>query len=233
MLTVLTATGSRPDAFALCKRWMARQTYAGAVRWIVVDDGEIPQQIDQDFREGWTISHIRREPYWRQGQNTQAANLLCGLECVDRDDSLIVVEDDDWYAVDWLEHAEAQLCHASLVGEKRSRYYNVNTRRWKQFNNEYHASLCATAMRGDAINALRKSCELRKTFIDMRLWRAWSDKRLFDGHRVVGIKGMPGRAGIGVGHKENALRGECDPRGDLLREWVGADAETYIGMANG
>lgn len=228
MLQLLTATGARPEAFALCKRWMARQTYAGPVRWIIVDDGERPQQIDPDFRAGWEIMHLRREPYWRQGQNTQAANLLCGLECVDREENLIVVEDDDWYAPDWLDHASAQLREASLVGETRARYYNVNTRRGQQLQNASHASLCATAMRGEAIEAFRTACKLGEKFIDLRLWQIHRDKRLFDGHRVVGIKGMPGRLGIGMGHNEGALRGEHDPRGELLREWVGDDADAYL-----
>ena len=32
MLTLLTTTGFRPDAWKLCQRWMAAQTYTGPVR---------------------------------------------------------------------------------------------------------------------------------------------------------------------------------------------------------
>lgn len=44
---------------------------------------------------------------------------------------------------------------------------------------------------------------------------------------VVGIKGLPGRGGIGMGHRDN-FRGTDDPCGALLREWIGEDAEAYL-----
>ena len=45
MLTLLTATGARPEAWAICERLMARQTYAGPVRWIIVDAGPEAQPV--------------------------------------------------------------------------------------------------------------------------------------------------------------------------------------------
>ena len=36
----------------------------------------------------------------------------------------------------------------------------------------------------------------------------------------------PGRDGIGAGHSDS-FHGRADPHGDLLREWVGGDAEAY------
>jgi hypothetical protein len=36
-LTLITCTADRPEAFQLCERWMARQTYRGSIQWIVAD----------------------------------------------------------------------------------------------------------------------------------------------------------------------------------------------------
>jgi len=33
-ITVITPTGDRPEAFALCERWMSQQTYTGQIQWI-------------------------------------------------------------------------------------------------------------------------------------------------------------------------------------------------------
>ena len=82
-------------------------------------------------------------------------------------------------------------------------------------------------MRGPAIAAFRRACQPGKEFIDIKLWRGHRDAILFGGHRVVGIKGMPGRGGIGMGHKPG-FSGQRDPKGELLRQWIGADADWYL-----
>ena len=226
MLTLLTATGCRPAAFALLERMMKAQTYAGPVRWVIVDDGEQPQPITFE-REGWTLDVVRPEPFWRPGANTQARNLLAGLESINRSARLLVIEDDDHYASDWLEVCDAHLNRASLVGEIRARYYNVPRRVARQLNNTQHSSLCSTAMRDGAIDAFRKVCQPGRQFIDLELWRGYRDRLLFTGSRVVGIKGLPGRGGIGMGHNAG-FNGTPDPSGAILRQWVGQDAEWYL-----
>src|SRR5690606_25388003 len=113
---------------------------------------------------------------------------------------------------DWLTHIEAQLHRAELVGECRGRYYNVRTKQGRQLDNKQHSSLCSTAMHGKAIETLKQSCTRSPKFIDLDLWKRHRNKKLFDGHRVVGIKGMPGRGGIGIGHQE-AFKGQHDPDG--------------------
>lgn len=225
-LTLLTATGARPEAWALCERLMTAQTYAGAVRWIIVDDGEQPQPLT--FRRaGWDLTIIRPRPYWTRGQNTQARNLLAGLACVDDDERVVIIEDDDHYAADWLAAVAGHLECAELVGETHARYYNVALRRARQLNNAGHSSLCSTALRGAAIDALRRECRRADTFIDLGLWRRFAGpKLLFSGHRVTGIKGLPGRGGIGMGHSRQ-FNGQADPDGEILRGWIGAAAEWY------
>lgn len=226
-LQLLTATGARPAAWALCERWMRAQDYRGPVRWIVVDDGPEPQPVTF-MRPGWTVEVIRPEPFWEPGQNTQTRNLLAGLAVVDDGAGLVIVEDDDWYAPAWLSVAEQKLRQAELIGEVCSRYFNVATRIGRQLTNRNHASLCCTAVRGAAIDALRDSCRAGVKFVDLRLWREFRGrKRLFGTHHVVGIKGLPGRTGIGVGHRET-FTGVADRSGRLLRAWIGEDARVYL-----
>ena len=111
---------------------------------------------------------------------------------------------------------------AELVGEIRARYYNVSTHIGRELTNTQHASLCATAMRGRALQTFRTACETYERFIDLELWKRHDDKHLFGGHRVVGLKGLPGRGGIGMGHAGD-FRGRRDPDGKLLAQWVGRD----------
>lgn len=225
MLYLLTATGARPEAWAICEKLMTKQDYAGPVRWIIVDDGPEAQPITFS-REGWTLEVIRPQPFWQPGQNTQARNLLAGLAVVPADARLVVIEDDDAYRFDWLSHVSKQLDKAELVGECQARYYNLALRKGRQLHNNAHASLCSTAMRGAAIETFRQACRRRPKFIDLELWGRHKSRHLFTGNRVVGIKGLPGRGGIGMGHRDD-FKGTLDPDLVLLRQWVGNDAELY------
>lgn len=223
MLQVITPTGDRPEAWKLCQLYMARQTYKGPVEWHVTDDGNTPAQVE--FNRAEYAIHIHRLP--PMDGNSQARNLLYLLDKIDPASPVVCFEDDDAYHSSWLTHIEAQLQRAELVGEVRARYYNVATRQGRQLNNAMHSSLCSTAMRGGAIETFRQSCKRAPKFIDLDLWKSHRNKKLFDGHRVVGIKGMPGRGGIGMGHQE-AFKGQHDPDGTLLRQWIGDDAEHYL-----
>lgn len=201
---------------------MYAQTYSGSVRWVIVDDGEAPQPIAFE-RDGWTLEIVRPEPFWQLGQNTQARNLLAGLAVIGPDEKVVIIEDDDHYKSDWLETVDHELRRSELVGEMLARYYNVAIREGRQLKNSQHASLCSTAVRGGALSALRTSCKRRPKFIDLDLWKTFRPSHLFGGHRVTGIKGLPGRGGIGMGHRAD-FRGTAV---DILQEWIGEDAKHY------
>lgn len=195
MLSVLTPTGARPEAFAKCVEWMLGQDYSGPVRWVIVDDGPEPEETPAI--DGWQIVHVRPEPFWKPGQNTQSRNLLSGLDlCSDR---IAIVEDDDQYAPEYLSTIDRWLDDDDLVGEGGSVYRNLKTGNVKECNNTRHASLCSTAVKGGAAGWLREACESGEKFIDIRLWK--NPGKVYP-HRglVTGIKGYPGRPGIGMGH---------------------------------
>ena len=139
---------------------------------------------------------------------------------VSADESVAIIEDDDWYGPGYLADVAKWLGHRPLAGECRARYYNMATGKGRQLNNERHASLCSTAVRGEGLRALRQAVAKADTFIDMTLWRLCPG-RLYRTRHVVGIKGVPGRGGIGTGHRD--AFGE--PMN--LRDWIGEDAALY------
>lgn len=226
MLTLLTATGCRPEAWRLCERMMDAQDFDGPVHWIVVDDGQVRQPVTF-CRDGWSLEIVRPPHRWKPGLNTQAANLAAGLDCIAADARVVVIEDDDAYSPGYLSDVSAWLDRADLVGEGWARYYHVGRRVWRDCGNDKHASLCSTAVKGPALIALREAVERNDKFIDISLWRGFGgSKALHRTRHVIGIKGLPGRGGIGAGHR---MQGRRDPHGHLLRQWLGEMAESYLG----
>ena len=225
MLTLLTATGARPKAWAICEMWMARQTYRGKVRWVIVDDGEIAQPITF-AKANWTLEVIRPTPFWKDGMNTQARNLRAGMDVINGDERVVFIEDDDWYAPDWLDTVDKKFDKAELIGEANSRYYNLAQKSYRKMDNTLHSSLCSTAIRGQALETFKSVCRDAIQFIDHILWQAHSNNHLFSGERVLGIKGLDGRRGIGIGHSKN-FRGAKDVGGKILKSWIGDDALVY------
>jgi glycosyltransferase involved in cell wall biosynthesis len=227
MLTLLTATGARPAAWAICERLMMAQTYDGPVHWIIVDDGQHAQPVTFK-RDGWKLSVISPLPHWNPGHNTQARNLGVGALLVKPDDKLVIIEDDDYYHKDWLVTIDRWLNDFELAGECEARYYNINTKIYRKFDNQNHASLCSTGMTGKAIEQFKSELKPDIKFIDINLWKNFQGSKLLKSTNLtVGMKGLPGRAGIGVGHKKH-FNGKKDINGDILAEWLGEDKALYI-----
>ncbi len=270
-VTLVTPTRDRPEAFALCARWMSRQTFRGPVQWIIVDDGDAPADFnairDLDVvREKWEVLHVDRDP--SKVVNTLPQNMLAALAQDIRGDVVLVIEDDDWYAPVYVEEMAWRLRSADLVGEARARYYNVQERRYGTMENNKHASFCRTGIRASLVPSLRQVAEAALAaddpFLDMRLWGAmpvaqlpWGSihasgapqtsapvvprpsplppgakKTLFENRGIsVGIKGLPGRGGLGKAHGSRAFK-NLDPEWVRLYEWLGPDALPYIDLAN-
>lgn len=234
-LSVITATGGRQQSFALAERMMARQTFTRTVQWIVVDDCEEPTRcmLGQEY--------IHATPYWKPGQNTLARNLLLGLERV-RFPRVVLWEDDDWYASQWLETCYDRLERADLVAERQSLYYHVPNRTYRMFTNPEHGSMFQTALRPAARLALEVLCRESQRvtdgsyLLDVRLWKLF--QRRFPNHKTeradhsglaVGMKGLPGRKGTGMGHLGRGQDWTEDPGGLKLVDLVGEDAFWYLG----
>lgn len=223
-LVIITPTGDRPEAWELCQQWMLAQDYAGPVRWIIVDDGKKAQEVTFE-RDGWTLDVIRPKPRWRHGDTTQCRNILCALEAVSENDRIVFIEDDDYYAPHWISAMARMLDVNHLVGISHSKYYNVHTSRFQIMPNGDHASLSCTALRGTAIESLNRICRDGSASIDVELWAECKNKALFSMEGNVGIKGLPGRGGMGVGHRKEF--GRPDPGRCVLKRWIGDDVRLY------
>lgn len=222
MISLVTCTGDRPECFARCERWMARQTTCmGRVfwQWVVVDDGMSPT-IPTSHQQ-----YIRRKP----GDNPAESfknNLRAALDAV-IGEFIFIIEDDDWYAPNHIERLLVPLMDYELVGEANAKYYHVGERKSRLMGNREWASLCQTAFRRSLIPTVLAN--LDTPFVDRRLWSRVQSRYLFaESETCVGLKGQPGRQGIGCGHRPRGPQWKGDPHGETLREWIGDDATEVL-----
>lgn len=223
-VSVVTPTCDRPIPFSLCERWMARQTMQG--EWIVADGGVLPARC--------TMGQIHIHEPRPAGVENFARNLLNGIDRA-RGDVVVVFEDDDWYSPHHVETLVAALNSsppALIAGCCPQQYYHIGQRVWRTMPNREHSSLCYTAIRGSAIPIFRtviERCLSSNSFgIDVALWNAIArEQRVrIEAMTCIGIKGMPGQAGLGMGHRPKAGWTQ-DPELEQLRQWIGDDALAY------
>ena len=222
---VLTPTGARPEGLALLGEYLNAQTYEGPLTWVVVDDCDPATRIPT-MRQGVDIIVVRPDWRWAPGMNTQAACMGRGLKEVPEDAVLFVMEDDDAYLPLYIATMLRAIENKELVGEADARYYNVVTDHWRVLKGKIHSSMASTVCRGKALALLKTLCNGSVCrMLDFTLWRQFTgDKWLILTHNVVGIKGLPGRPGIGVGHRRNF--GTMDA-GNVLEGWINGYADNY------
>lgn len=211
MISLITPTGGRPEAFHLLEYHMSRSNFNGQFQWIVVDDFDpaTPTTLGQNV--------IRAEPRWQPGKITMCRNILVALDAV-RFDKVLFIEDDEAYLPDYLDTMYQALETCDLVGLIPARYYNVATRKFREIRNVKHASLCQTGIRRAMFPRVRELCKLGNPFLDLQLWTSRGNLIVRDD--VVSIKGLPGRPGIGIGHKKSD-GWAADPELKQLTKWLG------------
>jgi len=228
LITVITPTGDRPEAFALCERWMSQQTYTGQIQWIVVDDGVQPTTCTMGQK------YIREKP---MQQHSLCRNLRAAIPHI-RGKCIFVVEDDDYYAPHYLSTMVGRLQRADLVGEFGAKYYYLRHKSFRHnHQSEHHASLCRTGMTRTVLQTLERCAQGWHPSVDLRLWRAWRGStfswRDVDGTQslCVGMKGVEGRQSRGWKPSRNAVN---DAELQTLEKWVGKEAaEIYRNMMTG
>jgi glycosyltransferase involved in cell wall biosynthesis len=114
-ITCITPTGDRSIPFELCKRWILSQTIKPD-QWVVVDDGKTPLIPTAE------MDYIRRSPTINDPQHTLLLNLQAGLEVV-KGDYIIFIEDDEYYASNYIEEMIKKLSEYEVVGIGCSKYY--------------------------------------------------------------------------------------------------------------
>lgn len=229
MITLITPTADQPTGMALAEFYVARQTVEHD-QWIVADDGI------EHARLSMGQEHVKRtrEPGCTPAQSL-CRNLLAAIPLA-KGDIIVLWEHDDAYTQKHLATIVDQLCGALIAGDPKQRYYNVAHRCWRLFDN-VGASLCQTAFRSELLprfeSAVRWCLAASKIGVDRKFWDSTrpAERSLVRTDTVLGIKGLPGRPGIGVGHRPTPQWTQ-DPELAQLRAWIGEDAALYEGMAN-
>lgn len=226
-ISVITPTADQPTGIALAEKWMARQTVQPH-EWIVADDGTVPAALTAGQM------HIVRTRL-HEGGKSLAGNIMAGLQAA-TGDVIIIVEHDDWYAPNHIETCIARLTRrgGGATGSINQRYYNVQHRVHRLMKN-VGSALCNTAFTSDHKRGMFRAAERAfrdgKYCVDRHFWDALprSHWDVHDIDTVVGIKGLPGRKGLGIGHRPDN-KWTPDHDGHMLRRWVGEDADTYMGL---
>jgi len=237
MIALITPTGTRPTQIQLCANFMKHQDYEGEVLWVIIDDGNpsTTNFIPVDFKKNWKIVKLYPGVKWKFGMNTQCSNLLEGLKIVKKYnniDLIFIIEDDDYYSSQYLRKMYEKLDSCVLIGEQFSFYYNPVRRGYLLNRNTTHSSLFQTAFVPSLIPTVEKICSAKVKFVDVRLYKKSeipAEKiKFFSGENLaIGIKGMPGRFGIGIGHRPH-LHLVPDPDMDKLKELIGNDYIYYM-----
>ncbi len=235
-ISVITPTCDRPVGIALLERWMARQTQAPD-EWIIADGGRQIASLalggNQTFKRHFLDGSVP------PGVANFHANLERGIRAA-TGDLIIIMEDDDWYADTHIEVMLDKLTQPgiTIAGDDQQRYYNLEHRCWRLMQNRgaalaqtgFHRALIPTFL--DVIAGRRAQVasadpiqRQRAIGVDAFLWQsqpreAWYLERT---ETVVGIKGLPGQAGLGMGHRPRVAQWTPDRDGTQLAAWVGVD----------
>ena len=234
-ITLITPTGDRPLAFALCQNWMRKQTLQPD-QWIVVDDGKIA------IEPYVSMEYMRREPQPNDLNHTLIENLKVAIPLI-KGSKIIIIEDDEYYASNYIEVMSTKLDEHEIVGIGRSKYYHLMSGCYAQIGNMHHASFAEMAFQSSFLPEFIKFLD-GGLYLDMRIWRSINGNRtylFFDDDRslYVGMKGMPGRHGIGGGHDVNHIiyRRDrlCDKSRGILKKWIpdNDDYNIYMDIISG
>jgi hypothetical protein len=233
-ITLITPTGGRPESFARCVSFVQRfeKPEGVPIQWIIVDDC-VSTARSLSVPGMWCMT-IVPHPQWVSGMNSLGRNLLYAIPYVEHE-CILFIEDDDFYAPEYLKSMYEGLQTANIVGEVPARYYHVPFRQYNVQGNFSHASLCQTGIRSSLLSKLEDICRAQDhEFIDVRLWRNQPTPLFLHTSFCIGMKGLPGRAGIGIGHRPdwNPQSWKHDPDLSILRNWMGTDTKLYFKEPN-
>lgn len=247
MITAITCTGDRPLCLKFLARWMDHQIVKPD-QWLIIDDGQV------GFKPDVKCDYIRRIPKKEENTHTLLINLEEALPHV-KGDIILFMEDDEYYAPKYIQILTEKIKGHEMAGLCKSKYYNLPARRYHIHPNLTHASLAQTGIVKELLPTM-KSLLAGDPYLDIRLWDSIRTKNdnpginlrmitpfkeikvgngrgvLFDDGindcLYVGMKGMPGRKGIGSGHLANF--GRTDVGGQLLRKWIPDHYKDYLSI---
>lgn len=229
-IVLITPTGGRPEAFVMCQQMIQTQTVS-PYRWIIIDDS--PNALD---RPTTVIGEVMcADKKWAPGHNTQRENLNQAFETIGEpspDRLIFFIEDDDYYNSKYLEVMSGYLAHINFVGISDSRYYNLMIPGYKYMRNFSHSSLANTGFRDTERNRdlVMQAINSGHYYIDIELWKQVHSRRITNvlvshTNLSIGIKGLPGRRGLGAGHSREGYF--LDEDLSVLENWLDGDAFMY------
>lgn len=234
ILTLITATGDRPLAFALCQNWIRKQTLRPD-QWIVVDDGKTP------LKPTVPMQYVRREPHPNDPRCTLALNLEKSLPLI-KGNKIIIIEDDDYYAPKYVAEMALRLDQHEIVGIGDSKYYHLFSGGYHRHGNMNRASFAQTAFRDSFLPEFKEILNKNTSsiFIDSIIWKKVRGNGrgfIFVDNNIdslyAGIKGLPGRPGV-LGHNPKSYRNpHVDISRKVLRQWIPRDYDIYMNIIAG
>lgn len=237
-VTVITPTGDRFAAFNRCMQWLLTQTVMPS-QWIIVDDGVV-SLADVMQLPKW-VDHIRRDRKSTDPPHTLSSNLLLAIDYV-KNDKILIIEDDDWYAPNYIEFMLPYFSKADLIATNRITYYHLLGRMWKQGKPAKHSALAQTGFTQKAIPQLKKVCETfdweirEKGLVDRHFWHSFDGKKLLiQDHPQLhcGFKGLFGRRGLAEGHEHTSWGYKKDEDYSFLKSTIGEDIIFYKFWSDG
>lgn len=238
LVTVITPTGQRKAALELCAKWLQNQTYPmDKIQYICVSD-----EWDTDYKHsypanGGTPHTVELGSFlkWKEGFNTHRLSLMAALPYI-KGEHIFFFEDDDFYSPPYIEFYVHLLQKFDLVGEGNAKYYYLPTHVYKEINNYEHTSLASLAFNKSLLPIFERALHSGEPFFDLKFWQYAKEEKvnslIFTNKNLsIGIKGMPGRKGIGLGHRPEGW--DSDPFGKKLMEWLPdnwQDYKPFIGL---
>lgn len=229
----------------MLKEYLFRQTFPGTIQWLVISDSQNQKPYEKiwlDFAmramqdKRFIDSEMHMISYLPEliGPKSLSRNLIRGLEMANGE-IIIICEDDDWYGPEHIKECIDHLAADKIraTGTIWQRYYHLPSLSHRTFKN-VGSALCSTAFHRDFLPKMMESAQWcgdnNRKGLDRRFWDSLDpeEKDIFEPehNQVIGMKGLPGRFGIGVGHQPRGFEDDQDT--NILREWVGEDARIYL-----
>lgn len=223
-VAVVTCTGDRPELFALCRRWVERQSVP-IDKWLVsTDAGDSP-----DIPE-WA-EMTRFSPTRMRNHLKAFEHLISAVSKIGNDHYIVVMEDDDWYSADHVKTMVEAVSSSSGVA-MLSRVPRFNLPIGIFSGTRVDESLTKLVPGVAAFSPGMARAALTKMFMGNLI-----QVRLVDAMTCVSIKGagfgLPGRRGAtrphDPAHVHNAAM-EKDVDDALFKSLTGDDAVHYLRM---
>jgi hypothetical protein len=145
------------------------------------------------------ILHINRRPDTERFDLVTRIRQGVSIAKADGFDWCFIIENDDFYPANYFERFLPYLEQYDFIGDDKTIYFNINTRRWSLLMHDYRASLFTTAFKISALNNYTWPAD-HTPFLDIDLWKyARHKKRKFIPTGAIGIKHGSGLCG-GKGH---------------------------------